>query len=336
MDPFTHALTSVALDRAGLRRLSRSAMAILIVSGVAADLDLLTFLGGAGAYFHYHYALLHSILGSAILVFLIAAAFWKFDRRAKLPPLRFSRVFLLCLIGMGAHLLLDFLGAEGVQLLWPFRMRWFSADWLPEIDPWIIGVLLVGCLLPALFRLITEEIGGRKKTQTVSAGALVALVLMAIYIGGRAMLHHTAMQTLMAHDYHGAAPLAAGAFPDSTSPLLWRGVVATTNTIEVVSVPLGPGDTFDAMSSLTHYKPPNSPVLNAAHRAPLAMQFLHYARFPLADLQTIQGGSIVTLRDGRFEQDSTSPANMSAVIQLDNALRLQNEHMEFPATASPK
>ncbi|HLW81660.1 MAG TPA: metal-dependent hydrolase [Candidatus Acidoferrales bacterium] len=336
MDPFTHALTSVALDRAGLRRVSRSAMAILVVSGVGADLDLLTYFSGAGAYFHYHYALLHSILSSAILVFLIAAAFWKFDRRAKLPPLRFSRVFLLCLIGVGIHLLLDFLGAEGVQLLWPFRMRWFSADWLPEIDPWIIGILLVGCLLPALFRLITEEIGGRKKTQTVSAGALVALVLMAIYIGGRAMLHHTAMQTLMAHDYHGAAPLVAGAFPDSTSPLLWRGVVATTNTIEVVSVPLGPAGTFDAMSSLTHYKPPSSPVLNAAHRAPLAMQFLHYARFPLADLQTIPGGAIITLRDLRYEQDSPSPANMRAVIQLDNALRLQDEHMEFPSVSSPR
>lgn len=335
MDPFTHALTSFALDRAGLRRISRSALPILLVAGVSADLDLLSYFGGANTYFHHHYAVLHSILGSAILALAVAFAFWKLDRGSKRPPLRLSRVLLLCVIGATLHVVLDYFGAEGVQLLWPFRMRWFSSDWLPELDPWLIALLLIGCFLPALFRLVTEEISSRKQKHTVSAGATVALALMGAYIVGRGLLHHSAMQTLMEHDYHGAAPLVAGAFPDSDSPLVWRGVVATTNTIEVVSVPVGPTDTFNPMSSLTHFKPPSSPELDAALRARLAAEFLRYARFPIADMQEISGGSIVTLRDLRFSDDSPSWSNLSAVIQLDNARRLQEEHLEFPSAPSP-
>lgn len=336
MDPFTHALTSFALERAGLRRISRSALPILLVAGVAADLDLLAYFAGPNAYFHYHYALLHSILGSAIIVVVAALAFWIFDRGAKRPPLRFSRVLILCLIAAALHVLLDYFGAEGVQLLWPFHIRWFSLDWLPELDPWIIAILLIGSLLPALFRLVTEEISSRKQKHSLSAGAAVALALISAYIAGRAVLHHSAIQTLLEHDYHGAAPLVAGAFPDSDSPFVWRGVVDTTNTIEVVDVPIGIADTFNPMASLTHFKPPSSPELDAARRAPLAAEFLRYARFPLAGLQTISGGSIVKLRDWRFAEDSPSSANVTAIIQLDNAHRLQDEHLEFPSASSPK
>lgn len=336
MDPFTHALTSFALERAGLRRVSRSALPILLVAGVAADLDLLAQFGGANAYFHYHYAVLHSLLGNAVLVFTVALAFWIFDRGAKRAPLRFSRVLLLCLIAAALHVLLDCFGAEGVQLLWPFHIRWFSLDCLPELDPWIIALLLIGSLVPALFHLITEEISSRKHKRRASTGAIVALALMAAYIAGRAVLHHSAIQTLLEHDYHGAAPILAGAFPDSDSPLVWHGVVDTTNTIEVVDVPVGIADTFNPLSSLSHFKPPSSPELDAARRAPLAAEFLRYARFPLANLQTISGGSIVTLRDWRFAEDSPYPANLSAIIQLDNALHLQDEHLEFPSASPPR
>lgn len=336
MDPVSHALTAAALDRAGLGRISRSAMAILIVSGTAADLDLLSYFFGANAYFHYHYALLHSILGSAVLAIVITLLFCVFDRPAKRAPLRFPRVFLLCIIGASVHVLLDWFGAEGVQLLSPFRVSWFSRDWLPEIDPWILALLLIGFFLPTLFRLVTEEIAGRKKKQAASTGTVIALALVAVYIAGRGVLHRTAVRILMEHDYHGAAPLVSGAFPDSTSPFSWRGVVATANTIEVVNAQVGPGDTFDAMSSLTHYKPAGSPQLDAAHRALLAAQFLRYAQFPLADVQSTPAGSTVTLHDLRFDQDSSAAANMSAVIELDGALRLRDERIEFPATTTSK
>ncbi|MGH9865290.1 MAG: metal-dependent hydrolase [Candidatus Acidiferrales bacterium] len=329
LNPITHALTAVALDRAGLRRVSRMAMPILIVSGVAADLDLLSYFAGAGAYFHYRYALLHSILGAAILTFLIALAFWLTARRIKAAPLRFPRVLLLCAIGVAAHILLDLATADGVQLLWPFHVRWFSWDVLNGNDPWILALLAIGLLLPALFHLVTEEIASKKSRKHSSKGAIAALAILALYIGARAGLHATAVQTLLAHDYHGAMPLVAGAFPDSVSLVSWRGVLDTKNTIEVVSVPVGGGDVFDANSSLTHYKPASSPALDAARSAPLAKQFLRYARFPLADLENTADGYRITLRDLRFPDDADTPDDLVAVIELNANFTLRSQAMEF-------
>ena len=338
MDPVTHALVSATLDRAGLRRVTPNAMLILVISGTVADLDLLSYFGGAGAYFHYHFAVLHSILGSAILTIGLAVAFRAFGARAgQSQSQRFAPILLLCAIGTAVHLLFDCLGADGVQLFWPFCERWFALDLLPQIDPWILAVIIVGLLLPALFRLVSEEIGERKKKKTVSKGAIAACVVIAVYIGARGVLHERAIQTLLAHDYHGAAPLIAGAFPDSVSPFLWRGMVETANTIEQVSVPLDSGNEFRPDSSLTNYKPENSPALAAARHALLAKQFLAYARFPFADTQTIPNGTLVTIRDLRFAHDSDSPGNVCAVIELDGELHIRSEEIDYTgSTGGPK
>lgn len=333
MDPVTHALVSATLDRAGLRRVTPNALFILVVSGTTADADLFSYFGGASAYFHYHFAVLHSILGSAILTIALATAFHAFGLRASQSPRpRFVPILFLCAIGTGVHLIFDCLGADGVQLFWPFRERWFSLDTLPQIDPWILAVIFLGLLLPALFRLVSEEIGERKKKKSVSKGALAACIVIALYVGARGMLHERAVQTLFSHDYHGAAPLVAGVFPDSPSPFLWRGMVETANTIEQVSVPAGSGDEFRADSSLTNYKPENSPALVAARHALLAKQFLAYARFPIADTQTIPNGSLVTIRDLRFPQGSDSPGNVCAVIELDGQLHIRSEEIDFASS----
>ena len=333
MDPITHAIAAAALDRAGLRRVSRMSMAILVVAGIAPDLDRLSYFGGARAYFHFHYALLHSIAGGGVLAVVIAAIFWRIGRRNAAAPLRFSRVLLLCAIGITVHILFDLATADGVQLLWPFRVRWFSWDVLPNIDPWILGLLLAGLLLPSLFHLVSEEIGERKKKRKASKGAITALVLVALYIGARVELHSTAIELLLTHDYHGAAPMVAGAFPDSASPLFWRGVVDTPNTIEEVVVPVG-GDVFDPNSSLTHHKPANSPALDAARNAPLAKQFLRYAPFPLADLENLADGYRVTLRDFRFPDDADTPDNLVAVIDLDSHFAVRRQTVEFASEQS--
>jgi len=305
------------------------AMPILIVSSVAADLDLLSYFAGAGAYFHYRYALMHSILGAPILALVIALLFWRTGRRYTPTPLRFWPVFLLCAVGVGVHILLDVTTADGVQLLWPFHTRWFSWDLLDGNDPWILAVLAAGLLLPALFHLVSEEIGSKKKRARPSKGAIAALVIAALYIGLRADLHATAVQTLLAHDYHGKMPLVAGAFPDSASLVSWRGVVDTRNTIEVVAVPVSGGDVFDANSSLTHYKPGSSPDLDAARNAPLAKQFLRYAQFPLADLENLDDGYRVTLRDLRFPGYADTPDDLVAVIDLNSNSTVRAQRIEF-------
>jgi hypothetical protein len=192
-----------------------------------------------------------------------------------------------------------------------------------------LAVLTAGLLLPALFHLVSEEIGSKKKRARPSKGAIAVLVIVVVYIGVRAEMHDTAVQMLLAPDYHGAMPLAAGAFPDSASLFLWRGVLDTKNTIEVVSVPIGSSDVFDANSSLTHYKPGSSPAIDAARSAPLAQEFVRYARFPLADLENTAEGYRVTLRDMRFPDDADTPDNLIAVIELNANFTLRAQEIQF-------
>jgi inner membrane protein len=329
LDPVTHALTSIALDRAGLRRVSRQALPILVVSGVAADLDLLSYFGGASSYLRWHDTLLHSLFGSAVVAVAVALAFWVPGRRNAKSPLRFRAVLLLCAIGAAAHLILDLANSDGVQLLWPFSGKWYAWDFLSGLDLWILAILLIGLLLPGLFRMVSEEIGAKKKGQAPSKMAIAALALVALYVGLRADMHASAVQALLSRDYHGRVPLLAGAFLDSTSPFSWHGVVDTQNTIETVEVGVGPEASLDPEASLTHFKPDNFQVLDAARRSPVARRFLAYAQFPIAEIENLDGGYRVTMRDMRFPAQSDAAGNLVAVIELDQRLAVRDEQIEF-------
>ena len=71
MEPVTHALASIALGRAGLNKISRAVTPMLLVSGMVADLDWVTWLGGADAFLRGHRTATHSFADED-LEFLIA------------------------------------------------------------------------------------------------------------------------------------------------------------------------------------------------------------------------------------------------------------------------
>ena len=52
----THALVSLALVRAGRKLLPRYGAAMVVVAGVAADLDFLSYLRGPSAFLRFHRA----------------------------------------------------------------------------------------------------------------------------------------------------------------------------------------------------------------------------------------------------------------------------------------
>src|SRR2546427_5599747 len=64
MEPVTHALTSIALGRVGLNRLTRTATPMLLASGLVADVDLATRFWGARAFLHSYRTATHSLVRS--------------------------------------------------------------------------------------------------------------------------------------------------------------------------------------------------------------------------------------------------------------------------------
>jgi membrane-bound metal-dependent hydrolase YbcI (DUF457 family) len=329
MEPVTHALTSLALARSGFDKTTRLATPILVVSSLAADLDLASYAGGAGAFLRTHRALGHSLVGSSILAVFVAAAFCFFTRRSEKGSLEFRRVLLLCALGAAVHLLLDLLTSDGAQLFWPFHKQRYAWDFVAEVDPWILVLLASGLLVPALLRLVSEEIGERKKGRGPQRGAIVALALLALYLGGRGVLHAEAVNLLLSREYHGAVPLGAGAYPSPSSVVTWRGVVATSDTFEVVDVPLGPGGYFDPDHSRTYYKPEASPVLEAARRTRTAQELVVLADFPLAILEPSESGYHFELRDLRFPSDRASFGEVIAIVELDHQLRVTRQDLRF-------
>jgi inner membrane protein len=335
VEAVTHALASLALARAVENRLPRFGTAMLVVSGVAADLDYLSYFGGAGAFLRYHRAALHSLLGSAVMICVVATVFWWLGRKGpakkSLGRLPFIAAVTFCSLGAAWHLALDFCSGEAVQLFWPFRVTSSARNFAAEFDPWILVLLLAGLLLPQLFRLVNEEIGGRKAIGG-RRGALIVLAILFAYLGAREILHGRAANLLRSREYHGRASLIVGAFPSSISPFEWRGVVLTDDTIEELELSLAPGAEFDPDRSVTHIKPEESPVLDAGESTPIARRFLESARFPLASVSPLEDGARFELRDLQYAGGDTSPANIIVRVEFDT--RVQVKYAEYRFASS--
>jgi inner membrane protein len=332
----THALIALTVARAGQKLLPRYGAAMLVVAGVAADLDYLSYFGGPSAYLRFHRGVLHSVLCSFLLVCALALVFWAFARRAtttnsalNLPRLSIVSAVVVCGAGVVVHLLFDLASGIGVRLLWPFRGKWSAWDLVSTIDPWILVVLVLGLALPEVLRLVSEEIGERRRGPRGQLAAIVTLLVLLIYFGTRAGLHSRAVNELNTREYHGAPPLAAGAFPSSISPLAWHGVVSTDNDIEVIEVSLDSGAGYDPDRAVRYYKPEDSAALEAGQNTMAAKTFLRYARFPLASLERDDEGYRFTLRDLRFATSDGGADNILVRVELSGDLRVTRQEFRY-------
>ncbi len=328
MEAVTQLLVALVLARAALERVAAGSTWALVALALLLDADLLSQRFGAAAYLEWRRTATHSLAGAATAAIVVALLFWLPCRRSR-RPVRLRAALAACLAGAGVHLVVALLDAHGAQLLWPFRRDWYAWDLLEPMDPWVLALLAGGLLLPALFDLVSEEIGARGQQRSYSPGALLALLLVVGYGGGRAVLHERAKQMLDARLYYGAAPLAVGVFPASASPLHWRGVVETETTLEVFDVRVGAAATLRARS--THYKPEPSPVLEAARSTEAVQRFLPFARFPLARIVRLVEGYRVEIRDLRLVPSPTTPVPM-AVVETDETLRVTAQRIEFILT----
>lgn len=322
----------------------RFGTAMMVVSGLAPDLDYASYLGGASAFMRFHRSALHSVAGSAVLACAVAGAFCMLDR--KMPPkktarsrtfapLGFPDAFAVCAIGAAGHMVLDVASGVGVQLLWPFRAHWSAWNLINDLDLWALLLLVVGLLLPLLFGLVNEEVGERKKGPGGSVAAIVTLALFAAYFGARANLHSRAIDLVLSREYHGRIALSAEAYPMSSAPFSWRGVAVTDNTIEEVEVPLGPGDEMDSDRSVTRFKPEDSPALDAGEKTPDARKFLLYANVPFAQVQPVEAGYRVEVRDLRFADGDMEPANLFVRVDFNSSLQVTHEGFFFASNPNP-
>jgi len=315
VDITSHALASYALARGFFPRRRWPVVLGILFAGTLADIDLLSALFGPAAYFAAHRTYTHSLLGT-LLVIVLAVCFTRY--LAKKQPESIAALIFPLAIAAAFHLVLDLFQSEGVRLLWPLRLSRFAMDWLPSIDPWILVLLIAGILIPELLYLVSSEIGAKHKTPRGRNGAIVALALIVVYIGARALLHSGSLASLEPHSYKGESARRVGAFPDTLSLVTWHGIVETESLLCQVEVPLGPGRSFDPESAECLHKPEPSPELDAAQKTRSANEYLRAVPFPRAVVEKTEDGYEVVIRSMRDLAENETHHCVATRILLDS------------------
>ncbi|HET7215700.1 MAG TPA: metal-dependent hydrolase [Terriglobia bacterium] len=330
MDNLTHTLTGIAISQAGFNRKTRFATVALIIGSNIPDIDSISGFWGGVTYLEHHRGITHSIIGVTALGIALAAGTYFLGKRARPkttgPPLDGRWLLLACCVATGSHLLLDYTNSYGIRPFLPFSAHWYAWGIEPIIDPLLWLILLAGLALPALFRLITEEVGARKTG--FQTGAVFALCAIVAVWGMRDFSHRRALNILNSVRYHQAEPQRLGAFPSFANPFEWTGVVETFGALYVLPVNTLSAEIEPADARVFH-KPEPSAALKTALETRTARVFMDFARFPWAEVIPTEKGATVTVRDLRFQPASERPGGFAIKVILDQQLHVLSQAFDF-------
>jgi inner membrane protein len=334
LEPLTHFLTGACLGRAGLNRKTALATITLVLAAEAPDLDVLGYLHGPVYGFAHHRGITHTLLGVPLMAALTVLVVWGVytlrhrRRKAAVPP-RWGLLFGFACIGGLSHILLDFTNNYGVRPFSPFYPRWYSWDIVFIVEPVLWGLLLAGLVLPALFALIHEEIGAKRRGPRGRLGAILALAGMLAFWGVRDFEHRHALAAMQARLYDRAVPFRLSAYPYPANPFRWMGVVETKNFFQTMHVNSLTPEVDPDNEARTYYKPEETPVTLAAKKSYLGRVYLDWAQYPLTETEKRENppGYLVRFFDLRFMYPERRERPLSSRVVLNDKLQVVGEYM---------
>lgn len=306
MDNLTHSLVGAVMGRMGLKRLSPRAMPALIIAANLPDID--SFVAGAiGCQpIAAHRGFTHGIGGLVTMPFLALAIIWIWEklRRGKEGPLRLGGLLLACFLGVLSHPLLDLMNTYGTRVLEPFSHRWFYADTLFIVDPWIWLMLILG--LEMSWR--SERLG--TDWRRAPAWAFTAMLL---YIGLNTVISERAVALTrpLVDRLAPARMIVAGEVPLEfwKRKMIWR------------SDEIGGSGTYNLLDGINHAELDpgivalrlDDPRLASAEAGDRHVRaFLFWSRMPMV---VVEGGNAYLTDQRFFESGRTSSSNF--LIRLD-------------------
>ena len=329
MDNLTHSLVGLFLARAGCKYATPRGTAIMVIAANAPDSDIICTLFGSAAYIQGHRNITHSLIALPIMALLSVAVVRWLGKQ----PVRWLPAFLIAMIAVASHLILDLTNVYGVRLLLPFSGHWYHWDSTPVIDIVIWAILLAGTAGPWFGKLVGSEIG-EKRTRTGGGWAVFALLLVSTYDYGRSILHDRAVATMDSRIYHGLSPRRVAAFPQ-TNPLLWNGLAELSDSYAVVPIDLR--TEFRPDSAETFYKPERSHPLLAAMETYPFQKFLEFVLYPVWVVEPSPdhpGATLVRLVDLRF---GTPPeAGFQAVATVTSQNQILDSFFTFGNPRRPR
>ena len=342
------------MARSGFNRKTALATVTMTLAAEAADIDVFWEFKGSIPGLEHHRGITHSFLGvpfiaAAVLALVYLLHRYRQGRKLILPnrpakglPVRWGFLYFCALLAALSHLLLDYTTAYGIRLFEPFNFRWYSWDIVSIVEPLILIALVAGLALPAFFGLIGSEIGERRKGPRGRGAAITALVCMVALWGVRDYQHRRALTAMNSLLYHQAEPARVAAYPYMIDPFRWHGVVETADFFETLPVNSRQPEVEDEQGIL-YYKPPVTPVSQAAKASYMGRVYLDWAVFPYVTqqkLEDVTGVYLVNFLDLRYAYPSRDRrAPLGAFVLLGRDLRVLREGMNSsrpPALENPE
>ncbi len=348
MDPVTHLMTGGCLARAGFNRSTRYATLVMVLAAEAPDLDTLWSIRGPIASFQHHRGWTHTFLGLPLDAAVVLAFVWLIHRwRARHPPskpnplpVRWPLLFALALLALLSHLLLDWTNNYGLRPFFPFNPRWYAGSFVFIVEPVMLLLLFVGLVAPALFGLISSEIGTRRQPFRGRGWAIFALTGILGLYALRGFERLQAEDLARAADYGNTPILRSTVSPYPINPFRWHAVIETPNFFQTSTVNTLAGQVQTNTQDDLFFKPPETPATLAAKRSYLGRVYLDWSSFPLvaqsqfAPTSAVPGASTaVTFRDLRFMyntlgMDGRDNPPLSGEVLLSPTNQVRNMSMD--------
>jgi inner membrane protein len=313
MDNLCHTLVGAALAESGLRRWTRLAVPTLLIGANLPDLDALAYVRDPLFALGFRRGWTHGVLALVVLPVLLTGLMLAAGRltrgRKKAPPPDARSLLLLSAIAVWSHPFLDLLNTYGVRLLMPFSERWFYADTLFIVDPWLW--LLVGG--GALWSWVLRRKGrshavAERPARLAGIGAMVYIGCMGISAAAaRRIVHAEAVA-------EGLDPIATMVAPGPANPFV-RSVVLRTpggyrrgrfRWLGSPTFTLDPRPVVDEL---------DQPEVEAAAGTPAGSTFLRWSRFPAATVRNGESGPIVRFYDLRYAGPTAGWAAVEVPIE---------------------
>jgi inner membrane protein len=323
LDNLTHSLVGLTAAKAGLERLSPGATLLCVLAANSPDSDIavLLFGGDRWDYLQNHRGITHSIVGVVSLAILLPLIFYGVDRlwarlRGQSPKTKLRGLLIVSFVASATHPLLDWTNNYGIRFLLPWNSRWFYADLVFIVDPFLW--LVLGS---AFFLLVSKNRVREKWGERI---AFVAFAVVLVYWGALAFAHSRAVaqgseQAAQIVAANGENVLRLAAMPTLANPLRWDCVfetdratyrfrmylIAANSPPRVVRYEKPAGALAQVMNTVQHQKP--------------GRVFLGFARFPVARLPdpSCTTQTLVQLADLRYTEPGRSRGAFAVELPVD-------------------
>jgi inner membrane protein len=291
MDNVCHTLVGAALAEAGLKRKTALGSATLMIAANVPDLDVISVPFGHSLGFRR--GITHGVPALVllpILLTMIMIGWHRWRGRASDAP-NAKWLLLLSTIGILTHPFLDWMNTYGMRWLMPLSGRWWYADTLFIVDPWIWLALGAGAW-----------ISSRRSSLTP---ARLSLVLTALYIAAMAALATTSRNGV--RDVLTARGITADTVvlePVPANPLRRRVIYHWNSAYHLADYAVLRRELSEPWFSIRINQ--DHPAVARANATPQGREYQSWTRLPYYVIDEARDTTWVTMADARYTVDGRS------------------------------